>query len=92
MPYLEAGPDDPMEIVGVGIPTVDDTSMLEMAECFVEELLRLGHSPERVLEIFKNPYYASAHRSYRILGEQGIREIIECYRKLFTTFLGTERP
>jgi len=83
MPYLEAGPNDPMEIVGVGIPTQDEESTTTMAECFVEEFLRMGHSPDYVLELFKNPYYGSAHRAFQVLGEEAIQEIIEDYRKLF---------
>ena len=82
MPMREPGPEDPMELVGVRLPIKDDATW-EMAECFAEEFIRLGHSVEDVLALFKNPFYAGPHEAYRSLGEERICEMIEKYDRIF---------
>ncbi len=54
-----------------------------MAECFVEEFLRMGVAPEEVLELFRQPAYVAAHQAYGVLGEEAIRDLIEEYRKVW---------
>ncbi len=83
MPMREPGPEDPMELVGVRLPVNDDTALREMAECFAEEFIRLGHGVEAVLALFKNPLYAGPHEAYRNLGEERICEMIEKYDRIF---------
>ncbi len=83
MPMREPGPEDPMELVGVRLPVKDDTALKEMADCYAEEFIRLGHSVEEVLALFKNPFYAGPHEAYRNLGEEQICEMIENYGRIF---------
>ncbi len=83
MPMREPDPEDPMELVGVRLPVDGDTALEEMAECFAEEFIRLGHSVEEVLALFKNPFYAGPHEAYRNLGEERICEMIENYDRIF---------
>ncbi len=82
MPMREPDPEDPMELVGVRLPVNDDAATGEMAECFAEEFIRLGHSVEQVLALFKNPFYAGPHEAYRSLGEERICEMIEKYDRI----------
>jgi hypothetical protein len=82
MPRREADPQDPLEWVGIRLPTADDSALREMVACFAEEFLRLGHAPHDVLALFRDPFYAGPHEAYRRLGESRIRETIETYHRL----------
>lgn len=75
MPYNDPDPEDPNVLVGVEIPADEETD-LEMAYIFAEEFARIGFDERRLLALFRRPFYAGAHRAYRILGEEKIRSII----------------
>ena len=75
MPYRDPEPDDPHELVGVAIPG-DLESMREMAATFAEEFAALGYDEEHLLNLFSQPFYAAAHRAYKVLGEVEIRRIV----------------
>ncbi len=72
-----------MELVGVRLPVADQAALEEMAECFAEEFIRLGHGGDDVLELFRNPYYVGPHKAYRELGEERISEMIDRYDRIF---------
>lgn len=81
MSKREADPDDPMELVGIRLPVDDDSAIREMAECFAEEFVRLGHTPNDILGLFRNPFYGGPHEAYRVLGEETVCEMIDaCWR------------
>jgi hypothetical protein len=67
--------EDPFETVAVAIATVEDTTD-EMARTFVEEFALLGFNAERVLSLFRNPFYAGAHMIYERRGEEFVRDLI----------------
>ncbi|MFQ5525434.1 MAG: hypothetical protein ACE5GX_04165 [Thermoanaerobaculia bacterium] len=75
MPYREPDPQDPHELVGVTVPG-DRESMREMAATFAEEFAALGFNEDRLLDLFRKPQYAGAHRAYRELGEVEVRRIV----------------
>ena len=75
MPYREPDPQDPHELIGVSLPG-DRESMREMAATFAEEFAALGFNEERLLDLFRKPQYAGAHRAYGVLGEVEVRRII----------------
>ncbi|MCP4204562.1 MAG: hypothetical protein GY769_21850 [bacterium] len=50
--------------------------MREMAYTFAEEFAALGFGRDRLLELFRRPGYAGAHRAYLALGEDEIGRII----------------
>ncbi len=83
MPMREADTDDPMELVGVRLPVADDQAMRDMAECFVEEFVRLGHPADELTSMFRNPFYGGVHQAYQALGEAHIGELITKYSRLF---------
>jgi hypothetical protein len=77
VPYHEPDPEDPLQLHGVGVPDPSGDGLRQMAECFAEEFLRLGHSPARVLELFRSRSYALPHRAWRELGEDAVRALID---------------
>jgi len=71
-------PEDPMALVAVGLGQgPDDQALTEMAWCFVEEYTRMGWSGERILRLFRNPFYRGPHRILRLKGEAFVRGLIE---------------
>jgi hypothetical protein len=75
MPKDEFVAEDPMELVGMVMP--GGPGQLEMmAECLVEEYIRMGWDEERLMTLFKNPMFAATFRVYRHKGEGYVRELI----------------
>lgn len=75
MPYDDPDPQDPMMLVGVALPAGRD-SQVEMARVFAEEYARMGFDEDRILGLFRRPFYAGAHNALRELGEDTIRAIV----------------
>ncbi len=73
VPQKPAEPDDPMALVGVGLPAGDPDLM---AECLVDEYARLGLGDEALLRIFRDPAFPGAHAVWRRRGETYVRELI----------------
>ncbi len=76
MPKDEFDFDDPMELQGVGLFTHEDTTDV-MAECFVEEFLRMGFDHHRILTLFKNPHYIGMNMVLQNRGEKFVYQLIE---------------
>ncbi len=67
-------PEDPMALVGVGFDRrPDEEALTEMARCFVEEYARMGWSGERILRVFRNPFYRGPNQILRLKGEDFVR-------------------
>jgi hypothetical protein len=75
MPKHETDPDDPLELCGVGLLTHEDTTEA-MTECFIEEFLRLGYDAERLLALFRNPFYTGVNMVFQNRGEAFVRHKI----------------
>ena len=69
-------PDDPMELMGVMLPTPDETSLREMTMCFVEEFLRDGWSDEQLRAMFKNPFCRGPYLVWRQKGDAYVEAVI----------------
>ena len=68
--------EDPMDLVGIVLP--GEPGQLEaMAECFVEEYIRMGWDEPRLMTLFTNPMFMATHRIYRQKGEGFVRELIQ---------------
>ncbi len=75
MPKDEFVAEDPMELVGMVMP--GGPGQLEaMAECLVEEYIRMGWDEERLMTLFRNPMFAATFRIYRYKGEDYVRDLI----------------
>lgn len=79
MPYDDPDATDPMTLHGVVVETNDDGAMREMAECLVEEYIRLGFDADRILRMFKTRGYAGPFLACQTLGEEAIRSLIAEY-------------
>ena len=78
MPWDDPDPTDPNVLVGVELPAPVEATR-EMAWVFAEEFARMGFATERILGLFRLPFYAGAHQALRILGEPEITAIVgEC--------------
>lgn len=69
----ELARDDPMELVGVGLPEGD---VDHMAECVVEEYMLMGWSEGQLMSLFTRPFFQMTHRIYRENGEEYVRALI----------------
>jgi len=68
--------DDPFELKGVIVPAQDDTSLREMARCFVEEFARDGWSDEQLRAMFRNPFYRGPYLVWRQQGDAFVEAVI----------------
>ena len=75
MPKDEFDPEDPMELCGVGLLTEEDTTDA-MAECFIEEFMRLGYNHKQILALFQNPFYVGVNMALQNRGEPYVRDMI----------------
>jgi hypothetical protein len=76
MPKDEFDFEDPFELTGHALVTEEDTTEA-MCECFVEEFIRLGHTPDRILALFRTPFYVGMHLVLQKRGELFVRERIK---------------
>ena len=75
MPQEEFVREDPMGLVGMVLP--GEPGQLEaMAECFVEEYVRMGWDERRLMTLFTSPMFLATYRIYRQKGEGYVRELI----------------
>ncbi len=76
MPYDDPDPTDPNILIGVELAT-DMDATIDMAYAFAEEFSRLGFKKERLMSIFRRPFYIGAHRAYLELGDEAIEKIVD---------------
>lgn len=77
MPLEDPCETDPMTLQGVMYDVDGPEALQEMAECFIEEYLRSGFEPERILALFSCGEFSGPTLAWRTLGEQAIRGIID---------------
>lgn len=77
MPYQDPDSTDPMTLTGVELAVDDPGSVREMAECFIEEYLRLGHSAASIEQMFESRQFAGPTLAVIQLGMKVIREMIQ---------------
>jgi hypothetical protein len=71
---LEA--DDPFEINGVEMPGQTEAELRDMVLCIAEEFVREGWSEEKLLEMFKNPFYQGPYLAWKQKGDEYVLAII----------------
>ena len=77
MPYDDPDATDPLTLHGVELDVNEAGAAREMAECFVEEFIRLGHSSTAILELFLGGRFAGPALALRQLGRERIETIID---------------
>ena len=75
MPKDEFDFEDPFELNGMAFLTHEDTTD-NMAECFIEEFMRMGYGNRQIFALFKDPHYLGPNMAYQKRGEPFIRELI----------------
>lgn len=76
MPYNDPDITDPMTFHATEVETDDPNSIRDMAECFIEEYVRLGLSRERILDLFRDGRFAGPALAIRRLGEPAVAAMI----------------
>ncbi|MBI4575202.1 MAG: hypothetical protein HY722_02950 [Planctomycetes bacterium] len=71
---------DPLEAVAVSCPAGPE-ALEAMATAFVEEFLSQGLPPERVVALFRDPFYAAPHGVWRARGEAYVRSLVARARR-----------
>jgi hypothetical protein len=70
--------DDPLALVGATSDSpVTDEAVEEMGRAFVDEFARMGWGRERLLALFRNPFYRGPHLVWRLKGEAWVRELTD---------------
>lgn len=75
MPKDEFDFEDPFELNGMAFLSHEDTTDA-MAECFIEEFLRMGYNAKQVLALFRNPHYVGPNLALEKRGEPFVRDLI----------------
>jgi hypothetical protein len=75
MPSDEFVAEDPMELVGMVLPGAQG-QIEAMAECIVEEYVRMGWDERRLMTLFINPLFMATHRIYCQKGEAYVRDLL----------------
>ena len=75
MPKDEFDFEDPFELNGMAFLSHEDTTN-DMAECFIEEFMRMGYNHKQVLALFRSPHYLGPHMAFEKRGEPFIRDLI----------------
>ncbi|MBI2167043.1 MAG: hypothetical protein HYU34_02225 [Candidatus Omnitrophica bacterium] len=83
MPKDEFDPEDPMELVGVELPAGSEEGLREMALTFAEEFIRSGFSEDRVLAMFKNPFYQGPYLVWQAKGEVYVNQMIQQAKQMW---------
>ncbi len=70
--------DDPMEFVGVELPTPEGYDAFgEMARAFIGEFALMGFSRDQILQLFRNPFYQGPYAIYRSRGEEYVCGLLD---------------
>ena len=77
MPKKEFDPEDPFEMVGVELQEQSEAELRDMALCFAEEFAREGWSKERLLKMFKNPFYQGPYLAWKQKGDEFVLSVID---------------
>ncbi len=77
MPFEDPDETDPMTLTGVEIEVDDLSAAREMAECFIEEYIRIGLSAESILSLFTEGEFAGPSLALRQLGQDELQLLIQ---------------
>ncbi len=75
MPKDEFDFEDPMELNGMALLSHEDTTDA-MADCFIEEFMRMGYNHQQIFALFRNPHYLGLNLVLEKRGEPFVRETI----------------
>ncbi len=73
----EFDPEDPMEMIGVELPGQSEAEVRDMVLCYAEEFARDGWNEEKLLAMFRNPFYLGPHLVWRQKGDSFVLSVIK---------------
>jgi len=73
----EIDPEDPIEIVGTEIPGQTEAQLRDMTLCFAEEFVREGYGEEKLMSMFRTPFYQGPYLAWKQKGDDYVRAIIQ---------------
>ncbi len=76
MPYHDPESTDPNMLVGVRVPG-SEAATREMAASFADEFAQLGFDRERILALYRDPYYVAPHAALELLGDADITRLVD---------------
>ncbi len=76
MPYQEPDATDPMEMVAHSCPA-EPGDVERMAELIVDEYVRFGFDQEKLLKMFREPFFAMTHNVWREKGDDWCVALVE---------------
>lgn len=82
MPYDDPDATDPMTLHGVAVETDDPDAARNMADCFIEELVRLGFDAPRIREVFLDERFAGPAMATRQLGMETVEKLIDFHLRI----------
>jgi len=77
MAQKENEEDDPIEMIGIQLPNQTEEQLRDMALCFAEEFVREGWSGEKLIKMFKNPYYQGPYLVWKQKGDEYVESVID---------------
>lgn len=77
MPYDDPDATDPMTLTGVEVTVEDDGAVRDMAACFIEEYVRLGHGADAIMTLFACGEFAGPTMAFQQLGRDSIQALID---------------
>lgn len=83
MPKDDPDVADPLQLAGCVLSSAESEAALDlMAETFIDEFLRMGWKDERLLELFRTPFYRGPHAVWRARGEGFVASLIAVRREV----------
>lgn len=83
MARKESEADDPIEMIGIQLPNQTEEQLRDMALCFAEEFVREGWSKEKLIKMFKNPFYQGPYMVWRQKGDEYVESVINDAEKMW---------
>jgi len=69
--------DDPLELVGVQLPNQTEAQLRDMALCFAEEFIREGWGHDKLLKMFRNPFYQGPYLVWKQTSDDFVKSVID---------------
>jgi hypothetical protein len=70
-------PEDAVELVGIELPPIDEDTWVGMAQCFIEEYVRMGCTSTEIMDLARNPFYRALHDIVQQRGEAFVQQLID---------------
>ena len=77
MTRKESEADDPIEMIGIQLSNQTEEQLRDMALCFAEEFVREGWDEEKLMKMFKSPFYQGPYMVWKQKGDEYVKSVID---------------